>query len=77
MPNAGLPWHNTSYSAVWTINVLLSDLPKIGNANGLTSLAEGWRFERRLMDMFALDDQKEGLSAFVEMRKPVFKNKLP
>lgn len=41
-----------------------------------TSLAEGLRFERRLMhSMFALDDQKEGMSAFVEKRKPVFKNR--
>ncbi|HEX7107603.1 MAG TPA: enoyl-CoA hydratase [Aestuariivirga sp.] len=41
-----------------------------------TSLAEGLRFERRLIhSMFALDDQKEGMSAFVEKRKPDFKNR--
>jgi enoyl-CoA hydratase len=41
-----------------------------------TSLAEGLRFERRLVhSMFALDDQKEGMAAFVEKRKPVFKNR--
>jgi enoyl-CoA hydratase len=41
-----------------------------------TSLAEGLRFERRLIhSMFALDDQKEGMAAFIEKRKPVFKNK--
>ena len=41
-----------------------------------TSLAEGLRFERRVIhSMFALDDQKEGMSAFVEKRKPMFKNK--
>jgi len=41
-----------------------------------TSLAEGLRFERRIVhSMFALDDQKEGMAAFVEKRKPVFKNR--
>jgi enoyl-CoA hydratase len=41
-----------------------------------TSLAEGLRFERRLIhSMFALEDQKEGMSAFVEKRKPIFKNR--
>ena len=41
-----------------------------------TSLAEGLRFERRLIhSMFALDDQKEGMAAFVEKRKPDFKNR--
>ena len=41
-----------------------------------TSLSEGLRFERRLIhSMFALEDQKEGMSSFVEKRKPVFKNR--
>jgi len=41
-----------------------------------TSLAEGVLFERRLFhSQFALDDQKEGMAAFVEKRKPSFKNK--
>jgi len=41
-----------------------------------TSLAEGILFERRLFhSQFALEDQKEGMAAFVEKRKPVFKNK--
>lgn len=41
-----------------------------------TSLSEGLRFERRLIhSMFALEDQKEGMSAFVEKRKPIFKNR--
>lgn len=41
-----------------------------------TSLAEGVRFERRMFQsVFAFADQKEGMAAFVEKRKPVFKNR--
>jgi enoyl-CoA hydratase len=41
-----------------------------------TSLAEGVLFERRVFhSMFALEDQKEGMAAFVEKRKPTFKNR--
>jgi enoyl-CoA hydratase len=41
-----------------------------------TTLAEGVRFERRLFhSMFATEDQSEGMSAFIEKRKPHFKNK--
>jgi enoyl-CoA hydratase len=41
-----------------------------------TTLAEGVRFERRLFHaLFATDDQKEGMAAFVEKRKPNFKNR--
>ena len=40
-----------------------------------TTLAEGIRFERRtFQSMFATEDQKEGMSAFVEKRKANFKN---
>ncbi len=40
-----------------------------------TSLSEGVRFERRLFHAtFALADQKEGMAAFVEKRKPDFKH---
>jgi enoyl-CoA hydratase len=38
-----------------------------------TTLAEGIRFERRLFHaMFATEDQKEGMAAFGEKRKPAF-----
>jgi enoyl-CoA hydratase len=40
------------------------------------SLAEGLRFERRLFHpMFGTEDQKEGMAAFVEKRKPSFKDR--
>lgn len=39
-------------------------------------LAEGVRFERRVFhSLFAFDDQKEGMEAFVEKRTPKFKNR--
>jgi enoyl-CoA hydratase len=41
-----------------------------------SSLAEGLLFERReFHSTFALDDQKEGMRAFVEKRKPEFKHR--
>jgi enoyl-CoA hydratase len=41
-----------------------------------TTLAEGIRFERRAFHpLFATDDQKEGMAAFVEKRPPNFKNR--
>jgi len=41
-----------------------------------SSLAEGLLFERRTFhSAFALDDQKEGMAAFVEKRKPSFTNR--
>ncbi len=41
-----------------------------------TTLAEGVLFERRVFhSMFALEDQKEGMAAFVEKRKPTFKHR--
>jgi enoyl-CoA hydratase len=40
-----------------------------------TTLAEGIRYERRTFHaMFATHDQKEGMAAFLEKRKPGFKN---
>ena len=41
-----------------------------------TTLAEGILHERRLFhSVFAAEDQKEGMAAFVEKRKPAFKDK--
>lgn len=41
-----------------------------------TTLAEGIRFERRVFHaMFATEDQKEGMQAFVEKRSANFKNR--
>jgi enoyl-CoA hydratase len=41
-----------------------------------TTLSEGVHFERRLFhSLFATEDQKEGMAAFVEKRKPDFKHR--
>ncbi len=41
-----------------------------------TTLTEGIRFERRVFHpLFATEDQKEGMAAFVEKRPPQFKNR--
>jgi enoyl-CoA hydratase len=41
-----------------------------------TTLTEGVRFERRLFhSAFATEDQKEGMAAFAEKRKPAFKQR--
>ncbi|GLK79547.1 enoyl-CoA hydratase [Methylopila turkensis] len=41
-----------------------------------TGLSEGVRFERRAFQaLFATEDQKEGMAAFVEKRKPAFRNR--
>ena len=41
-----------------------------------TTLTEGLRYERRVFHaMFATEDQKEGMAAFAEKRKPVFRDR--
>ena len=41
-----------------------------------TTLSEGLRFERRLFhSTFALEDQKEGMRAFVDKRKAAWKHR--
>jgi len=41
-----------------------------------TTLSQGVLFERRLFhSLFAFDDQKEGMAAFVDKRKPAFKGR--
>jgi enoyl-CoA hydratase len=41
-----------------------------------SGLSEGILFERRAFhSLFATEDQKEGMTAFIEKRKPVFKNR--
>ncbi len=41
-----------------------------------TTLSEGMRFERQAFyALFATEDQKEGMAAFLDKRKPVFRNR--
>ncbi len=49
---------------------------KLGVIPGKGGLSEGMAFERRIFhSLFATEDQKEGMKAFVEKRAPKWKNK--
>ncbi|QPM91307.1 enoyl-CoA hydratase [Pseudooceanicola algae] len=46
------------------------------NRAGETTLAEGMLFERRMFfSLFATEDQKEGMTAFLEKREPQFRDR--
>ena len=57
-----------------SLPILMMTKETVNRSYELT-LAEGIRFERRLFHaMFATEDQKEGMAAFSEKRKPAFKD---
>jgi enoyl-CoA hydratase len=61
--------------ASYSLPVVMTIKESINRAYEST-LAEGVLFERRLFhSQFALADQKEGMAAFLEKRKPTFKNR--
>jgi enoyl-CoA hydratase len=61
--------------AGFSLPAVMMNKEAVNRAYELT-LTEGLRFERRVFQsMFALEDQKEGMAAFVDKRKPEFRNK--
>ena len=61
--------------ALHSLPIVMMAKEAIGRADELP-LSEGLRFERRLFHaMFATDDQKEGMAAFIEKRKPEFRDR--
>jgi len=61
--------------AAYSLPVVMMIKESINRAYEI-SLTEGVRVERRVFhSQFALEDQKEGMAAFVDKRKPTFKNR--
>lgn len=61
--------------ASYSLPILMMIKESVGRAFE-TPLSEGLKFERRLFhSTFALEDQKEGMAAFLEKKVPVFKDK--
>lgn len=61
--------------ASYSLPIVMMIKESIGRAFE-TPLAEGLKFERRLFhSTFALEDQKEGMAAFLEKRKPNFRDR--
>lgn len=61
--------------AAYSLPVVMMNKEAVNRATE-TTLAEGLRFERRVFQsMFALEDQKEGMAAFVEKRPAAFRDR--
>ena len=61
--------------AAMSLPALMAAKETVGRAFEIP-LAEGIRYERRVFHaLFATEDQKEGMAAFVEKRKPAFKHR--
>jgi enoyl-CoA hydratase len=61
--------------AGFSLPVAMMVKESVNRADEVT-LAEGLRFERRLFhSLFATEDQKEGMAAFVDKRKAQFKHR--